>query len=223
MQTVGADHEIETAASTAVEGDRTVRGYGGDPVAEDVLHVVAGGVVADLAEVVAHDFDVPVRGGAEHLPEVDLDRSGGTLTGHDQPVRAGHQFLDPGQHPHPLGDLHRGAEQVDRVPAGLAQRRGALDHGDVVAVAAEPVGEDGTRDARARDEDPHPHTFSAPTNRSTSLTGTSRATGRRQRETYSAGPARSRSTARSPSGRRRSGRSPVCRSHASPRRAVPGR
>jgi hypothetical protein len=55
----------------AVGGDR------GDPVAEDVLDVVPGGVVVDLAEVVAHDLDVSVRGCAEHFGEVDLDRSRG--------------------------------------------------------------------------------------------------------------------------------------------------
>jgi hypothetical protein len=149
VQPVGADHEVEPTEPAVFEGHRTVGGDPGDPVAEYVLHVIAGGVVVDLAEVVAHDLDVAVGRRAEHLGEVDLDRSRRALPRHDQPVRAGGELLDAMENPHALGDLHRGAEQVDRMPAGLAWRGGALDHRHRKAVTAEPVGEDRTGDARA--------------------------------------------------------------------------
>ena len=47
-----------TAGRPALERHRAVLADGGDRVVEDVLDVVAGGVVEDLAQVVAHDLDV---------------------------------------------------------------------------------------------------------------------------------------------------------------------
>ncbi len=95
-------------------------GDGGDGVTEEVLDIVAAGVVEDLAEVVAHDLDVPVRQGGEDLVEVDLDRPLGALPDGGQPAGAGHLGLDWVEYAHLLDDVHRGTEQVDRVPTGLA-------------------------------------------------------------------------------------------------------
>src|SRR3954464_10135639 len=60
LQPVGADDEVEPPWSTVLERDLTVIGDGGDLVAEHILCVTPAGVVVDLAEIVAHDLDVPI-------------------------------------------------------------------------------------------------------------------------------------------------------------------
>lgn len=73
MQTVGADDDVEGARRGVPERHGAVVLDGGDRVAEQVLDVVTGGVVVDLAEVVAHDLHVPVGAGGIDLGEVDVD------------------------------------------------------------------------------------------------------------------------------------------------------
>src|SRR5690606_16491195 len=60
VQAVRADDQVEAARLAALEGHLAGLADGGDGVVEDVLHVVAAGLVEDLAQVVAHDLDVPV-------------------------------------------------------------------------------------------------------------------------------------------------------------------
>ena len=73
VQPVRADDEVEAARRGVLERHLAGGRDRGDRVAEDVLHVVAGGVAVDLAQVVAHDLGVPVGGGAENLGEVRPD------------------------------------------------------------------------------------------------------------------------------------------------------
>ena len=74
MQPVGADHDVEPARRRTLERDLAVGGGGCDRVAEQVLNMVAAGVVVSLAEIVAHDFHVPVGYGADGLRDIDADR-----------------------------------------------------------------------------------------------------------------------------------------------------
>jgi hypothetical protein len=59
VQAVGADHQVEALRRALLERDLAVCGDRRDGVAEDVLDVVGGGGVQDLAQVVTHDLDVP--------------------------------------------------------------------------------------------------------------------------------------------------------------------
>ncbi len=131
------------------EGHLGVDGDGRDRVAEDVLDVVATGVVVDLAEIVSHDLHVPVGYAPDDLGEIDASRLRYALAIHRQPVRAGGERLDPPQHTHLFRDLHGRTEQVDGVAAGFTQLRRALDDGDVETVPGQPV-----RQYRARDAGP---------------------------------------------------------------------
>ena len=65
VQPVRADDEVEAARRPRSNVTSPSVGDRGDRVAEEVLDVVAGGVVEDLAQVVAHDLDVPVGHRAE--------------------------------------------------------------------------------------------------------------------------------------------------------------
>jgi hypothetical protein len=151
VQAVGTHHEVEGAGLRVVERDlHAVGGFGqrGDPVAEDVLGVLVGPVVQDAGEVAAQDLDLAT----------------GELRGQRHPRPTG------GIHHHPLGppgllaahlveDAHpahngqvRLAAQVDGLPA-FAQRGGALDDGRLEAVAAQPVRQRRSGDARPGDED----------------------------------------------------------------------
>ena len=102
MQSVGADDEVEPPWRAVLERHIAVVGDGGDLVAEDVLDVVAAGVVVDLAEVVAHDLDVPVGHRADELEVVDPRRLGRPRPVHIQHRGAGGVFLDARQHTHPF-------------------------------------------------------------------------------------------------------------------------
>jgi hypothetical protein len=108
-------------------------------VAEQVLDVVAGGVVQDRRQFTAHDLDVAVGDPGDQPGEVDVHRA---LAGPDEgdQLGAGPGLQDLRQDPHPLGDLDRRPEQVDRVPApAAAQRRSAFDNRGAEAVALQPV------------------------------------------------------------------------------------
>lgn len=157
VQPVGAHDDVECAWRAMLERHGPVGLDSGDRVAEQILDVVAGGVVIDLAEVVAHDLHVPVRTGRVDLGQVDPAGLGPALAIQRQPGRSGGQVLDAGQDAHLRRDLHGGAEQVDGMAAGLAQRGRALDDGDLEAVTGQPVGQHRAGDAGARDEYPHGH------------------------------------------------------------------
>ena len=84
VQPVGADDDVEPAWRCVLEGHLAVGGDGRDRVAEEVLDVIAAGVVVDLAEIVAHDLHVPVGYGADDLGEIDADRPPCALAIHRQ-------------------------------------------------------------------------------------------------------------------------------------------
>lgn len=153
MQPVCTDDEIESPWRAVLERDVAVVGDRGDLVAEHILDVVTGCVVIDLAEVVAHDLDVPVGHCADEFEVVDTRRFGRPRPAHRQHRGPGGVVLDARQHTHPLRDLHRGAEQVDGVAAGLAQRWRAFDHRHVETAAGQPVGQRRAGDAGAADQD----------------------------------------------------------------------
>src|SRR6516164_5496751 len=155
VQPVGADDDVECARRGVLEGHLAVVFDRRDRVAEQVLHVVAGGVVVDLAEIVAHDLHVPVRRDAGELGEVDHGGSRPAFPIHCQTVRSRGERLDARQHAHLLRDFHRRTEQVDGVATGFAQRRRAFDHGDVEAASGQPVRQYRPGDARAGNENPH--------------------------------------------------------------------
>ena len=71
---------------------------------------------------------------------------------HHADVIPGARGLELGQDSHPLHDLDRGAPQVDWM-AAHAQRRRPLNHSGTEPVMGEPVREDRTGDAGARDQD----------------------------------------------------------------------
>ncbi len=155
MQPVGTDDDVEPAWRRVLERHLAVGGDGRDRVAEEVLDVVAAGVVVGLTEVVAHDLHVPVGPGGDDFGEVDAGRAPHSLAIHRQPVGAGGECLDPRQHAHLFRDLHRRPEQVDRMAAGLSQRGRAFDDGDVEPVPGEPVRQYRAGDAGPGDENPH--------------------------------------------------------------------
>lgn len=149
MEAIGSDHEVEAACRPVVEEDLAVVGEGGDGVAEDVFHVVASGVVEDLAEIVAHDLDVPVGHRAEDLGQVDGHRPPAAFAVHGQPGGPGGHLRHAREHSHLFRDFHRWPEQIDRVAAGLAWRGCALHHRHAVPVPGEPVGQRRPGDAGA--------------------------------------------------------------------------
>ena len=89
MQPVGADHQVEPSGRAAFEPQLRVVGYGRDGAAEDVLDVVAGGGVQDLAHVVPHDLNMAAGDGAHQPPDVDGDRTAGALAPHRDAFGAG--------------------------------------------------------------------------------------------------------------------------------------
>ena len=155
MQSVGADDQVEPPSRAMLERDVTVVGDGRDLIAEHVLDFVSGRVVVDLAEIVAHDLDVPVGHRADQLEVVDTRRLGCPWPVHIEDRGARGMFLDARQHTHPFRYLHRGTEQVDGVAAGLAQHGRAFDHRDVIAMSGQPVGQHRSRDARPGNQDLH--------------------------------------------------------------------
>ena len=156
VQPVGADDDVELAGGGMLERHLAVMLDRRDRVAEQVLDVVAAGGVVDLAEVVAHDLHVPVRGGGVDLGEVDLDGPPSGL-----PRYMVMRFVPvasasiSGRTPIFAEISIAGPEQVDGVAAGFAQGRRALDDGDVEAVTGQPVRQHRAGDAGAGDENPH--------------------------------------------------------------------
>ena len=156
VQPVGADHQVEAPPVAAREGDVypvRVLGELGDPVAEDVLDIVAGVVVQHLGEVSAQDLylrDVPVAAVVlraerlQHLP-VRVHRVGAGGVGAD----CAHLGIEA----HPPDDL-------PGHPAGIhglttrTQPGCQLHHGHLGTPSAQPVGQRGTRDARSRHQHP---------------------------------------------------------------------
>ncbi len=151
MQPVGADHELEAPPVAAREGHVDafgILGEFGDPVAEDVLDVVAGVVVEHLGEVAAQDLDlgdvavaaVVFRAeGLQHVAvRVDGVRAGGVGAG--RPHR--------GVEPHPPDDLLGHPARVHRLPTRTQSGR-LLDHGHLGTPSMQPVGQRRARDARA--------------------------------------------------------------------------
>jgi hypothetical protein len=155
VQPVGADHDVEPAWRRALEGHLAVGGDGRDRVAEQILDLVAAGVVVRLTEVISHDLYVTVGCGADRLGEIDADRLPGALAINPRAVSPGGQRLDFWQHTHLFRDLHGRSEKVNCVTPRLTQCRCALDDGDVEPVPGEPVREDRARDAGPGDQNPH--------------------------------------------------------------------
>lgn len=148
VQAVCADDDVEGAWRIVLESDLTVERDRRDRISEQVLDVAAAGAVIRLAEVVAHDLDVPVGRRAEDLREIDARRPLDALAIHGHRGRPGGQRLDLRQHAHLCRDFHGGPEQVDGMAAGLAQFGCALDDRDVEGAAGKPVRQYGARDAR---------------------------------------------------------------------------
>jgi len=119
-----------------------------DRVTEDVLGVIPGGVVEDLAQVAPQDFHVAgedLGGHRRHRAAFAVDVRGAPQVGLPR--------LDLVQDAHLRQDAQVGrTTEVDRV-AAAAELRCALDHGGPEAVPAEPVGESRSGDARAGDQD----------------------------------------------------------------------
>lgn len=155
VQPVRADHQIELPCRAPRERHGAVRADCGDVISEQILDGVAARVVEDLAQVVPHDLDVPVRQRGGQLVVVDLRWAAGAPAVEDDPLGAGGVGHHGVEHPHFLGYPHRRPEQVDGVPAGLAQLRRPFDHRDLEAVTAQPIGEHRSGDARTRNQNPH--------------------------------------------------------------------
>ncbi len=161
VQPVGADHDVEAAQRGVLECHIAVRRNTGDRVAEQILDILSAGVVVDLAEIVAHDLHVQVRGSGHDLCQVDTGRTLAGIPMNAHPIGAGGLRLDAPQHVHLAGDLHRRPEQVDGVATGLTQRRRAFHHGDRVTGPGQPVGQHRPGDAGARNQDSHSGSVSA--------------------------------------------------------------
>jgi len=73
VQAVGADNPVVSLLPAVLERHLAVVAHRGDGVAEDVLGVVAGGLVEDLAEVVPHDLGVPVGERAHDVADLHID------------------------------------------------------------------------------------------------------------------------------------------------------
>jgi hypothetical protein len=107
----------------------------------------------DADQVAAHDLElgdgaaVPAQQAGGHAGQAPV---GGVDVGH--PAGADMGPPDLVQDAHALGHGARRPAQVDGLPAG-ARRRRQLHHGGVEAVAAQPVRQRRSGDARAGDED----------------------------------------------------------------------
>ena len=123
-----------TPSSRVVEGD--------DPVAEDVLGVVAGAVDDDAGQLAAQDLQLgggaagvgPAGGEAGHGGAVGVDELGARLAG----GRGPDGVLDA----HAAGDLAAGAADVDVLPV-VAELVEAFDDGGLPSPGVEPVGQCG--------------------------------------------------------------------------------
>ena len=158
MQPVGAHHEMEGARRRPLEGYRdAVRGVGQarDGIVEDVLDVVAGGLVQDAHQVAADDLEVLRVDDPERAVEAGQPLPGGTYVGH--PAGAGARGPGRVQDCRPPGHFDRRPAQVDGLAA--VARRGRPFHDD--RGEAEPPQPDGQRlpgHACPRDEHvPVPH------------------------------------------------------------------
>jgi hypothetical protein len=158
VQPVRPDHQVEPSPAAPGEDDVDpvgVLGELGDPVAEDVLDVVAGVLVEHPGQISAQDLDlrdVPVAAvvvGAERLQHGAVRIHGVRARG----VGAGrpHRRIQP----HQADDLLGHPARVHRLPAG-AQPGCPLHHGDLGTPPVQPVGQRGPRDARPRHQHPDP-------------------------------------------------------------------
>ena len=153
MDAVGAHDQVELPPAPAREVDlHGVRRLGetDDGVAKDVLDAVAGGVQEDPVQIAAHDLDAA---GVACLEEVG-PHGDDPLARPIEPRGALH--LDagaahPSQDPHALPHVDRRTSHVNLVAAPTGSRR-AFHDGGQKAVLAQPVRQDGPRDARAGDE-----------------------------------------------------------------------
>ncbi|GDY50942.1 hypothetical protein SVIO_015650 [Streptomyces violaceusniger] len=158
MDAIGADDQVEGAPGAAAEGHvhpAVVVVEGGDGVVEEDVDVVPDRAVEDLGQLSARDFEVMAfLAAGDGLGPDGGDRIA-LLVEEGDPADADVGVPEPGEHPHPPDDLDRGAADVDGV-AATAQCGRLLDEGDREAVPAEPVGQRGTGDAGAGDQDRAP-------------------------------------------------------------------
>ena len=155
MQSVGADHDVEPAWRRVFESHLAVGGDCRDRVAEQVLDLIAAGVVVGLAEIVSHDLDVAVGYGAGDLGEINTSGPLGPLAVQRQHVGPGGERLDLRQHTHLFRDFHGRPEQINGVTTRLSQCGRAFDDGDFESVPGQPVGQYGAGDAGTRDQNTH--------------------------------------------------------------------
>lgn len=152
VQAVGADDEVEAAGRGVAEGDVHAGGRlgeGGDGVPEGVLGPGGErGLVQDPGEVAAQDLDVAARELGRKVQEL---ATVGVDEGHR--AAAGPNTVQLVEDPHPAKNAELGLPpEVDGL-AARTQGGGDLDDGGAQAVAGEPEGQGGARDAGARDED----------------------------------------------------------------------
>ena len=133
VEPVRPHDQVEHPGLPAAEGDVDAVApvvERGDPVVEDVLDVVAGGLPQHPRQVAARELDGPDGLLAEEGRGAQGRDLAAPLGDEGQGAGAGAGRLDPLQEPHPLDDVDRHAPQVDRI-AAPAHRRGLLDDGDV--------------------------------------------------------------------------------------------
>jgi hypothetical protein len=153
VHAVGADDQVEPARARVLERDPDPVGMfveARDRVAEHVLGAVPGRLVQDPAEVAAQDLHVAGEDLGRHgrdRPAVAIDVGRAAQVGLPRPDLVQDAHL--GQHVQVDG-----AAEVDGV-AAVAQTGRAFDDGGAEPVPVEPVGERGTGDARAGDQDVH--------------------------------------------------------------------
>jgi hypothetical protein len=154
---VGADDQVEPALWGMRERHlHPVRllVQAGDLVAEKVFGAGAGGVVQNLCQIAAEDLHVAGEDPARH------GRPRGAVGGDiGEVAHVRLALLDRVQHAHLAqhAEMHVAAE-VHGV-AAAAQVRCALDHGRPEAVSVEPVGQRGSGDAGAGDENVHDRNY----------------------------------------------------------------
>jgi hypothetical protein len=156
VQPVGAHDQVEAARLAPLEADLdavVALGELGDGVVEEVLHVVAGGLVEAVDQVPAQDLQLG-DGAAGVTQQVGghagQPLAGGVDVGHAAGADVG--LADLVQDAHAVGHATSRPAQVDGLPAG-AWGRGPLHHRWCEPVAAQPVGQGRSGDARAGDED----------------------------------------------------------------------
>ncbi len=152
VHSIGADHQVEAADGSALEGDRHTVGVllqGPDRVTESDLHVI-GRFAQQCDQVAPHDLD---RGSL-----ADADPSDGAVGGVDElhAVHVGGQFADAVHEAHSLGHGDRVVAYVHPVASG-AQLGGAFNDGGPQAVPGQPIGQGESGDAGSGDQDPLVH------------------------------------------------------------------